>query len=304
MRKLHFTAAALVVLAGTLPALAQTGTTTGCTTAPTSITALNLERTLAFPNGFFSSNVPSLPPAVVVAVASGALEVRDQLTYNPSTKILTVQGFTAQPASPKPTPPNSIGNSSILTLYRVQVENVAFSCQPVASVLMTGRIIDNFPLTPYGDLIGAPIAIGFGYTTSQANSAPQVNNLTILVPGVAGLFSGSASGTLTFPALPVNPPGTTGTTPTIVFSPGATQETAQRQLYLDASKSTDPNGLQLTYQWRQVNSNISAGLSNGSTATPLVTLNGGKGDYIFEVTVTNSKGVSATAQTTIRYYGQ
>ena len=172
------------------------------------------------------------------------------------------------------------------------------------SVLITGWVIDNFPLTPYGDLIGAPVAIGFGYKPGSDGSATDVNNLTILVPGIAGLFSDSASGTLTFPAAPVNPPGSTGTTPTIVFTPGATQEIAQKQLYLDASKSTDPNGLQLTYQWRQVNTNIPAGISNGNTATPLVTFNGGKGDYIFEVTVTNSEGVSATAQTTIHYYGQ
>jgi hypothetical protein len=195
--------------------------------------------------------------------------------------------------------PLNIGSG--LWRYNVQVEDVHFSCQPVPSALIVGRIQQNFPDTPFGNANGALIAIGMGYT---ATPTPTLNNVTVLIPGIAGLFSPGAVGTVTFPTSSVTPPGTTPQTPTIVFTPGQSQTTFNRQIFLDASRSTDPRGLQLTYAWRQVNSNIPAGINNGNTATPLVTFNGGQGDYVFEVTATNSQGQSVTAQTTITYYGR
>lgn len=286
-----------------------TGTGTGgtnaaatCSTPPTSITALNIERTVT-PTGttsaVFTTMTANIPANVASAIASGALEAREQITYNPSSNTLTITGFTAQPGSPSPTPPNAIPFGSVVQSYQVNVTNTAFSCQPVPSVLITGKVFNNFPKTPYGDISGALIAVGFGYTT---DNPPKINNVVVLVPGVAGLYSAAASGTLTFSTPSVTPPGTNAA-PTIVFTPGATQATAQKQLVLDASKSTDPNGLQLTFNWTEV-SGPAAAINLGSTATPLITFAGGKGDYVFQVTVTNSRGVSSTATTTITYNGR
>jgi hypothetical protein len=292
-----------------IPALGQTTGT--CSTAPTSITNFNIERSLNLgltsgssagsQVGLFTTLTPALSPAVVAAVLTGAVEAREQFSLNTTSNVLSIQGFTAAPGSPSPTPAQNINSLAVLYIYQVQVDKIYFSCKPVPSVLMTGTIINNFPNTPFGNANGALVAVGFGYTT---DNPPKLNNVTILVPGVAGLYSAAAVGTLTLPSASVNPPGTANTNPTVVFTPAATQTVFQKQIQLDASKSTDPNGLQLTYVWTQLNSNIAAGISNGNTATPLVTFAGGKGDYTFQVIVTNSKGGSSTAQTTISYYGQ
>ncbi len=298
--KLHIFGTALTLAA--LPVLAQTPTTPAtCTTAPTSITTFNTERTLGLGTGsVFTNMTPNIPSDVLNSVTSGALEVREQASLNTDKNVLSFQAFTVAPGSPNPTPVNTIPSNSVLWRYQIQVENMYFSCQPVPSVLIVGKMTTNYPVTPFGSLNGSLVAVGLGYTTDDP---PKINNFTVLVPGVAGLYSGEAMGTLEFPTSPVTPPGTSGV-PTIVFTPGAEQSTAQKQMVLDVSKSTDPNNLQLTFAWTQVNMNVPAGIANANTAMPLVTFSGGKGDYIFEVTATNSKGATATAQTTIHYYGQ
>lgn len=325
MFKLHSGKLVVCGLALALPALTQAppnpapgganGLPATCNTAPTSLTAFSYERTLNFglnitagtgigaannQSGVFTTYTPSISPLQLPALLAGTQEVREQASLNTNTNVLTVRAFTAAPGSQSPTPGFAIQAGQVLWSYEVQVTSIQFSCRPVPTILMTGTISNNFPLTPFGSAIGALVAVGIGYTT---DNPPKLNNVVMLVPGLAGLYSPGAVGTLTFPAGTVNPPGTAGNAPVIVFSPSATQQVFSRQLQLDASGSKDPNGLQLTYSWTQVNTNIAAGIANANTATPLVTFSAA-GDYIFQVSVTNSKGIQNTAQTTITYYGR
>jgi hypothetical protein len=69
---------------------------------------------------------------------------------------------------------------------------------------------------------------------------------------------------------------------------------------LDASKSTDPSGSQVTFSWRVAGSKP-ATIAGGNTATPTVTFNQGYGEYVFEVTVTNAAGARCTATTRVNY---
>ena len=77
--------------------------------------------------------------------------------------------------------------------------------------------------------------------------------------------------------------------------------TIQQQVALDATQSTAANGEALTYSVRVVSG--SAAVIQGNTTTPMVQLSGGFGDYVFELTVTDSTGATATDRTTIRYAG-
>ncbi len=82
-----------------------------------------------------------------------------------------------------------------------------------------------------------------------------------------------------------------------------TKETTvtQNQVQLTAVAS-DPNGLELKYQWRVVTG--SAAKIHGTTPVADFQLAQGAGAYVFEVTVTNSAGLSATASITINFIGR
>ncbi len=90
------------------------------------------------------------------------------------------------------------------------------------------------------------------------------------------------------------------TPPTVLVKPVADQ--IVKSVTLDASGSSDPGGLAITYIWSNPTNNAS--ISGANTATPTVQLVGGKGQYVFAVTVTNSKGASAVGTVTFNYVGQ
>ena len=85
-----------------------------------------------------------------------------------------------------------------------------------------------------------------------------------------------------------------------VFANGANTFQVTTNLFgLDASHSTSTNSGPLTYSWAVMPSG-SAGISYGSTATPVIQLVN-KGTFQLSVTVTDTKGVSATQAITIQY---
>ena len=88
--------------------------------------------------------------------------------------------------------------------------------------------------------------------------------------------------------------------PTIVIKGGNTITTNQRNLTFDASGSFSPAGNNpLTYTW--VSLNDRSIVFNGSS--PIVNVQVGliPGQYLFQLTVTDSKGNSATAIVTVNW---
>lgn len=290
----------MLAITAIVPALAQTppAPTPTCTTAPGAPTALNIERTFTFSNAL-STRTPTIDPQTQAAITAGALEARQLISLPTNSTAIQVTEFTATPGSTSPTLAQNITASSTLSSFTFNITNTLTSCKPVPTVLFVGTITNNFPKSPFGDVSGTPAALSIGYTT---DAPPKINNVVLVYAGVAEVYSASGSGTITFPSGSVTPPGSANNSPVINFTPGATQTTAQKQIQLDASKSTSPINSALTYSWRQVNTNVSASISNASTATPLVTF-AGRADYIFEVTVTDTQGNMSKAQTTITYVG-
>ena len=91
--------------------------------------------------------------------------------------------------------------------------------------------------------------------------------------------------------------------PVVVITP-ANQTIATKEFALDASQSTDPNGLALTYQW-SVTGNTGVSLLHGTSAIATGQISGnGPNTYNFMVTVTDSAGNSSTGTTVITYIGR
>lgn len=77
--------------------------------------------------------------------------------------------------------------------------------------------------------------------------------------------------------------------PSVVIAP--VPASLSSLVVLDASHSTDPNGLPLTFQW--TNTTHNAGLQHATSSIAAAQLTG-PGTYSFAVVVTNSQGASAT----------
>ena len=132
--------------------------------------------------------------------------------------------------------------------------------------------------------------------TVQASGTRSVSpTVTTVYTLTATNAAGSAAGTATV---------TVGSgAPVIVFASGNIVYTTIRDLQLNASGSSSPAGNNpLQFYWTSRNS--AARIDNPTSPTPQVYLPGNVGNYIFDLTVTDSKGNSTTRTLTVRLIGQ
>lgn len=102
---------------------------------------------------------------------------------------------------------------------------------------------------------------------------------------------------VTQPTPPIPP---TTNPPTIVFSDGTMINTIYRFITLDASRSFSPVGATpLKFSWSVRNNQ--AAIIDPTSPTPNVQLGIIGGDYLFDLTVTDSRGVSSTSTLTVRF---
>jgi hypothetical protein len=81
---------------------------------------------------------------------------------------------------------------------------------------------------------------------------------------------------------------------------GTTTQVFENSILLDASGSTDPNNLPLTYSFSSTPAvNF---ISGANSATPTVVFPG-RGTYVITVTVMDSAGLSSTMTLTLSYSG-
>ncbi len=293
---------ALGAIIGTLSLEAQTTPPTTpptCTVAPTSLQSLSIERALTLSN-LLTTITPNVPANILASIAGGAQEIRTRLIYNSQANTVTDTTFLVAAGSPNPTPLAVDVTGSTIQSYVLNVSQIFTSCSPTPSVLIVGKVGSSNG--PFGNFQGAPAAISIGYTT---DTPAKINNVVEVVAGQVVAYSASAQGTLTFPAAPVTPPGTSAGAPVIVLSPVfPTQGVFQaflNPLQINAGNSTDPNNLPLTYMFtsdKPVNF-----LPGPTVPNPQITF-GGRGDYVITLTVTNSAGVSSTTSFTVEYVGR
>jgi hypothetical protein len=283
--------AVVSVLASVAPASAQT------------LQAFNIERTIAL-NDILTGITPTLPANVLAALAGGALEIRETLIYNSTANTITSTVFAVPTGSPIPTPPAELANlgSALVAVVTMTIDKIYVTTKPFMSVMFVGTDTQS-TATPYGTYQDAAAAISVGFTS---DTPPKVNTVIESVAGALVLYSPTAAvNTLTVTTPPAGGGGGGGTSsaPTVVITP-ASQTVTGKEVTLDASKSTDPNNLALTYQWSVLGgANVSLLHGNSAVATAQLGDNG-PNTYMFMVIVTNSAGQSATATTTINYIGR
>ena len=86
---------------------------------------------------------------------------------------------------------------------------------------------------------------------------------------------------------PNRSPNAVAESPLVILVPAGTETGTG---VLDGSKSSDPDGDQLTYAWRSLGP-LHAELDNPSAQSPTATFLGGYGEYNFELMVTDPDGL-------------
>jgi hypothetical protein len=263
------------------PVACPSGTSTA--TPPTLLT-FSAERVLS-PTQISSTLTPTFPSGLAAAITANTMEIHESFAFNAQNQVLTLNMFPLQTGSPVPTPATAMVPTTVFNIVAIKVDKIYTSCTPSASVMFVGTVSTNTPVSPFGNLTGAPVAVSIGLTS---DNPPKVTNVAVLLAGTALEFSAAGAGNITFTSTPVTPPGSTGG-PNIVVT--ATSPTAVRIADLDASATTS-NNLPLKFQWTVVAG--AAALSNSTQAKASVFIQGGAGTYTFRVTVTDSQGNVAT----------
>src|SRR5579871_4359058 len=133
-----------------------------------------------------------------------------------------------------------------------------------------------------------------GTITNATNVSTTITNLVqgtyVFKLTVTDNSGATASDTMTVVvnAAPNQPPvANAGSSKTITLPVSSTT--------LDGTQSSDPDGTIASYKWTQVSGPSTATISGGTTATPTVS-SLVAGTYVFQLTVTDNKGATATAQ--------
>jgi hypothetical protein len=281
-------AVVLGLLVASIPAGAQT------------LNSLSMERVVAL-NNIFTTITPNVPANVLASIASGALEIREQINFNPAASTVTSNVFLVPAGAPIPSSLGSVPPASFLAIVATSTDKIYIT----SSAVQIAGTVSQSSATPFGNYQGAPAALSFGFTK---DTPPKINNVIESIAGTIGIYSAAATGTLSI----TQPPsgggggggGGTGVTVIVNGVTGSqTIQTVVNQVNLDASGSTSTNAGPLTYTWSVPASAPGAVISfpGGNTAKPFIQLSGGRVRYTINLTVTDSTGATGTATITIDY---
>jgi len=276
----------LGLLLSSVPAGAQT------------LTALQLERSIALNNILTTITPQGIPPTLLAALAGGALDLREQINFNPQANALTSTVFVVATGSPFPTNLINLPATSLVAQTTLGIDRI-YLTKP-GYVLAVGSIVQS-TTTPYGNYQGFPADFSFAYSSDKV---PKISNVIETVAGTIVIYSAAGNGTFTI----VSPPttggggGGTGVVVSVNGSTSATPtfSTTSNQIILNASASTSTNPGTLTYVWQVVQGSAAISFPGGNTSIANVQLGAGKISYVIKLTVTDATGVSAVATITVQ----
>lgn len=234
-----------------------------------------------------ASSTLTLSQSVIDAAEAGAIELRQQVTYDPDQKIVHVVGFQVAPGAPLPT--EGVQTASTLWAFDVRIDEILMNQGQANGVVMTGVYLNG--ASPFENAAPSSAVISFTYTSGASDASFQ--GISVSLVGAGATFAASGKG-----VIGVKKPAVTA-----VASPHGAS-VSSLNFTLDGSKSSSAAGGPLTYQWQFLPaSGQTAMLVGDNTANLQVNLPPGDpfvyGDYTFRLTVTNAAGVSASDTVTI-----
>jgi hypothetical protein len=299
----------LLAVAGVIPLAAQTSPTTPttaatCTTAPTGLATLDFERVATLAD-ILETTIPNLPQNLLASITGGAEEIHEIFIYNPQQGTVTSTVFLVAAPAPIPTP-NFDFKTGVIQTVTTKISLILTGCNPVPSLMLVGTVSASSASGAFGNVNGAPVSISIGYTT---DTPPKINNVAEVLAGLVVAYSAAGAGTVTFPAVTVVPPGSTGGVTISVSSPqlgtlvgGAKViQTGQNPTLLDASNSVGGSGGDaLTYSWSTLGAPVNF---TGTSKTGQIEVTfPSPGDYTIQLTVTDTTtGTSAMYSVILEY---
>ena len=282
----------LLLLLGLLMSTAPAGAQT--------LTGLSFERSITLTN-VLTTTPPALPPSVLAALASGALDFREQINFNPQANTITSTLFVVPSGSPNPTNLALLPFNAFLAVVTGSVTDIHFSSKPVAAVQIDS-LVQNSTGVP---LQGALASLSFSYSSDKP---PKISNVIETAGGIVVLYSASSQGTFAI-TQPPSGGGGGGTAPITVMingstvgASGATFQTVSNLIDLDASATTTSNsGATLKFLWTLASGSPGATITDSDKSKVHVILGAGKGTYIVQLQVTDSTGTTTTVNITIQF---
>jgi hypothetical protein len=278
----------------TVTATGAGGVTASCSIA-VNVTAGALPRIIQF---------SASPMSILSGQSSNLLWVVDNSTSQTITSLGTVVAAGTQSVTPTATTTytltatNNAGSvTATATVTVTQIPNpivVSFTANPNPSTTPGSAVVLNCQTQNSASITMA----GLTFLTPNATYTVYPQTTTAYTCIATGENGVTASKTVTVTVGSTPPP--TAVPPTIVIAGGSSQTSTVRNVLIDASGSTSPSGnTPLTFSLATLYG--SASILNGNTSKPLVTLGTTPGPYYFNLTVTDSKGLSTTQEITIVY---
>ena len=208
------------------------------------------------------------------------------------------------------------GNSSISpnqnTLYTLTAQNAQGQVSSTIGINVRPAVVPPTPGPALTACVANPVEVANpGDSASISYTATNFTVVTLNGLGVGNPVVVRPNTTTTYTLIAYNAKNETARcevtvrvkAPTVIDRPianaGASIDTIYRLITLDGSASSDPKGGPLTYRWRPLEK--TAVVLEPTSVTPRVQLGEQFGPYLFELTVTNQAGVSATSVVTVNF---
>lgn len=227
-----------------------------------------------------------LPDSVLDSLASGAIELRQQIQYDAARQSLRVVGFQVPPGADLPTA--QIDSSEVLWEFSLRVADVQVNGN---SVVLSGAFAGGSG--PY-DTGTDPTSGLVSFTFDASTSAAKFTGINVSLVGEGSFFLPTGAGRID-----------TGKPAAISAVAGAHgAQFNSRQFTIDGSASKASDGSALTYRWEFLPaSGQTAMLSGADTKMLQVSLDPNDpfayGDYTFRLTVKSAAGLQATDTVTV-----